>query len=186
MKRTHCFIRKNTPELRLKLDFLLIKQNDFDDNDGEWLAYNYGMYISVSKGYEKLFPEEIDCGTNEDLFIALITQDVYIRIGEIPENEESKIHRGDAIIGTEKGVSVYDTIYLDSKWRIIMPSPMKEGQGLTYESLINNVCEYRYKVNRPDKIYLVTGNKVGIGSDNEPVIKNVKILSDITNSFKSK
>ena len=27
-----CFIRKNTPELRIKLDLLLIKQNDFDDN----------------------------------------------------------------------------------------------------------------------------------------------------------
>lgn len=72
MKGTNCFIRKNTPELRNKLDSLGFIQNYFDDNDGEWLAYNYGMYISVSKGFERMFPNDIDCGINEDLFIKLI------------------------------------------------------------------------------------------------------------------
>ena len=68
----HCFIRKNSEELRNKLKQYGIRQNDFDDNRGEWLAYNYGLYISVDKGYERLFPDEIDCGTDEEMFINII------------------------------------------------------------------------------------------------------------------
>jgi hypothetical protein len=68
----HCFIRKNSEELRNKLKQYGIRQNDLDDNRGEWLAYNYGLYISVDKGYERLFPDEIDCGTDEEMFINII------------------------------------------------------------------------------------------------------------------
>ena len=68
---TKCFIRKNTPELRNKLKELRIPHNDFDDCDRPWIAVNYGMWISVDEGYDRLFPYEIDCGTNEELFLAL-------------------------------------------------------------------------------------------------------------------
>ena len=68
----HCFIRKNSEELRNKLKQYGIRQNDFDDNRGEWIAYNYGLYISVDKGHERLFPDEIDCGTDEEMFINII------------------------------------------------------------------------------------------------------------------
>ena len=113
------------------------------------------------------------------------TNRYYIRIGEIPENEQSKIHRGDAVIGEEKGVSVYDTEFINGKWRIVMPFYFKEGQGQTYEALIQCVTECRYKINKPSKVYLVSGKKVGNGSDGEPVIKNVKIIKDLTEQFKS-
>ena len=66
-----------------------------------------------------------------------------------------------------------------------MPYYCKEGQGQTYEALIQNVTECRYKINNPSKVYLVSGKKVGIGSDGEPVIKNVKIIKDLTEQFKS-
>lgn len=66
-----CFIRKNTPELRKKLIELGQRENTFDDFSGKWLATNYGMFISVSEGFENLHPKDIDCGTNEDLFLAL-------------------------------------------------------------------------------------------------------------------
>lgn len=66
-----CFIRKNTPELREKLKNLGIRHNSFDDNEGEWLASNYGMFISVFPGFENLHDEDIDCGTNEELFLAI-------------------------------------------------------------------------------------------------------------------
>lgn len=118
-------------------------------------------------------------------YYALTVNRYYIRIGDIPENEVSKIHRGDAIIGEEKGVSVYDAEFINDKWRIVMPSYFKEGQGHTYEALIQNVTECRYKINNPSKVYLVSGKKVGIGSDGEPVIKNVKIIKDLTEQFKS-
>lgn len=107
----------------------------------------------------------------------------YIRVGEIPEGEISKIHRGDAIIGTEKGVSVYNAVNMKDKWHIVMPTPFKEGQGNTYESLIQNVTECRYKIDRPRKVYLVTGCEVGTGSDNEPLIKNVRVIQEITKQY---
>lgn len=107
----------------------------------------------------------------------------YIRIGEIPEDEISKIHRGDAIIGSEKGVSVYNAVKIKDKWRIVMPTPFKEGQGNTYECLIQNVTECRYKIERPQKVYLVTGCEVGTGSDNEPLIKNIRVIQEITQEY---
>lgn len=67
----HCFIRKNTPELRKHLRQIGLHQNCFDDNKGEWLAVNYGLFISVSEGFEKLHKDDIDCGTNEEMFLAL-------------------------------------------------------------------------------------------------------------------
>ena len=71
-KFTHaCFIRKNTPELRKELKLLGYRENTLDDFSYEWLAANYGMFISVSEGFEKLNPDDIDCGDNEDLFLAI-------------------------------------------------------------------------------------------------------------------
>lgn len=67
----HCFIRKNTIQLRQKLSSLGWTANCFDQFKSEWLAANYNKFISVDKGFEKLFPDDIDCGTNEDLFLAL-------------------------------------------------------------------------------------------------------------------
>jgi hypothetical protein len=107
----------------------------------------------------------------------------YIRIGEIPSDEKSRIHRGDAIIGEEYGVSVYNCVEIDGNYHIVMPLPMKEGQGQTYECLIQNVTECRFKINDPLKVYLVTGDEVGKGSDNEPIIRNVRIIKDITDYY---
>ena len=66
-----CFIRKNTPEIINRLKALGIPHNDFDDCDRPWIAVNYGMWISVDEGYDRLFPDEIDCDDNEELFFAL-------------------------------------------------------------------------------------------------------------------
>lgn len=68
---TSCFIRKNTPELRKKLEELGYKKygNPFqitDDSklittlDGEYVPYNVPLDDSF-----------IDCGTNEELFLAI-------------------------------------------------------------------------------------------------------------------
>lgn len=107
----------------------------------------------------------------------------YIRIGELPKDEKSHIHRGDAIIGEEKGVSVYNCVEINGYYHIVMPLPFKEGQGQTYECLIQCVTQCRYKIDEPSKVYLVTGDEVGVGKDNEPLIVNVNILKDITYQF---
>ena len=76
-----CFIRKNTPELRKKLDELGYKFSGADhieldcivtfphnDTFSVFAAYHFNIYDdnfkTVWKGY-------IDCGTNEELFLAL-------------------------------------------------------------------------------------------------------------------
>lgn len=72
---TPCFIRKNTPELRNKLEGLGYKYSTFDDlkldgiitfpskNDYSIFA-NYHFDNNYLNSY-------IDCGTNEELFLAL-------------------------------------------------------------------------------------------------------------------
>ena len=110
-------------------------------------------------------------------------ENLFIRIGEIPSDEKSKIHRGDAVIGEEIGVSVYNMVEINGNYHVVMPFPMKEGQGQTYECLIQEVTQCRYEINFPRKVYLVTGYVVGIGHDNEPLIKNVQIIKDITRQF---
>lgn len=71
MFTTHCFIRKNTPELRNKLLDMGYIQNIYDKNEYTWLAVNHNMFISVNEGFERLPEFNIDCGENIDLFLAL-------------------------------------------------------------------------------------------------------------------
>ena len=124
--------------------------------------------------------------TLEKLETPHTTKKFYIRIGEIPSDEISAIHRGDAVIGYEDGVSVYDCVETDGSYRIVMPFPLKEGQGMTYEDLIQEITQCRYEIEYPRNVYLVTGTEVGKGYDNEPLIKNVKILEDLTEQFNTK
>ena len=67
-----------------------------------------------------------------------------------------------------------------------MPFPLKEGQGMTYECLIQEITQCRYEIENPRNVYLVSGIEVGKGNDNEPLIKNVKILKDLTEQFNTK
>lgn len=101
------------------------------------------------------------------------TNKLYIRIGEIPPNEESGIYRGDRQVGKEIGVSVYNGVFIGNKWCIVLPSPLREGEVHTLYAL-------EWALSQGDRAYLVTGNLVGKGSDGEPLLKNVKILEDIT------
>lgn len=64
-----CFIRKNTPELINKLKELGYISHIFNNNDANNIYVDkLGTYISVD--IENL-PYYIDCGTNEELFLAL-------------------------------------------------------------------------------------------------------------------
>lgn len=99
-----------------------------------------------------------------------ITDNMYLRFGQIPQNERSGIYKGDyGKIGEEQGVSCYRGVVVDNKVYIIMP----HVAATTYYWLID---EY----NR-DKIllYIIDGDEVGLGSDDEPVLRNVKIIKEI-------
>ena len=71
-----CFIRKNTPELRKKLEELGYKYSTFDDLklDGIITFPNkskYSVWANYHFNEKYTLKSYIDCGTNEDLFFAL-------------------------------------------------------------------------------------------------------------------
>lgn len=98
----------------------------------------------------------------------------YIRFGDIPENEHSGIYRGDeGKIGEEIGVSCYEFIFLDGGYRILLPLNANIHTGATLGYPID---EY---LGGSRKVFLVTGDEVGRGKDNEPLLNNVKIIKEI-------
>ena len=76
-----CFIRKNTPELRKKLeelDYLPPSKVWYDENFAICTIYrdNRGEYFTfkIDEDFERIIAPSypyIDCGTNEDLFLSL-------------------------------------------------------------------------------------------------------------------
>lgn len=70
---TSCFIRKNTPELRKKLERLgyYLHPECIDDDRGNYLFVNREYYLNRPLGYSEELSRSIDCGTNEDLFLAI-------------------------------------------------------------------------------------------------------------------
>lgn len=150
--------------------------------------------LATEEEKEKLFKIIEDNGykwnaetkTLEKLTVPSTTEKFYIRIGDIPSEEKSSVYRGDAVVGYEEGVSVYDCVETDGLYRIVMPFPLKEGQGMTYECLIQEITQCRYEIEKPRNVYLVSGIEVGKGHDNEPLIKDVKILKDLTEQFNTK
>lgn len=104
---------------------------------------------------------------------------VYIRFGEIPENGKSKIHLGDYIAGEEAGLSVYEAVKADGEYYPILPENVNENGLVDYfEFLIRRHTTHQ-------KVYLVTGDRIRInGRDGEPLLQNVKVIKEITNTYK--
>lgn len=99
----------------------------------------------------------------------------YIRFGNIPENEVSKVHRGDAIIQDEKGVSVWDSAIANDIYFPILPINPNECAVQDYFGFIWGT--------RP--AYLVTGDELDEkGACGEPLIVNVKVIKELTDSYK--
>lgn len=69
MFTTPCFIRKNTSELRKKLEELGYISHIYNNNDTNNIYVDkFGTYISVDIENQPYF---IDCNENEELFLAL-------------------------------------------------------------------------------------------------------------------
>lgn len=114
MFTTPCFIRKNTPELRKKLEELGYTPNSYEsfwDDDNRYLitfispsGFNgFGLCITdccilSNKSY-------IDCGTNEDLFLAVaaLRDDSDVNQWFVMDVEEYiDINQGDWFIATDR------------------------------------------------------------------------------------
>ena len=73
MFTTPCFIKKNTPELRKKLEELGYTYNGRDTESwGASALYCFdGKYYEVYPAKPSRYHLIVDCGTNEELFLAL-------------------------------------------------------------------------------------------------------------------
>lgn len=69
MFTTPCFIRKNTPELRAKLDNL--GYDGVNYNDDGFLCTFCSMYSSCDEEAHTTMSGAFDCGTNEEMFLSL-------------------------------------------------------------------------------------------------------------------
>ena len=97
---------------------------------------------------------------------------LYIRFGNIPSNEKSKIYHGEEEIGDENGVSVYPAFELNGNIVLGLTLPITKTTLYTQQHLL----EYD---NRP--CYLVSGDYVGNGTDGEPLIKNISVIKRLDN-----
>lgn len=95
----------------------------------------------------------------------------YIRFGDIPENERSKVWNDDEIIGELEGVSVYPAI-IDGEGNISIGLTLPVTR--TTLDTLNVLLAYDNR-----KCYLVDGDYVGRGTDNEPLIKNIHIVGTL-------
>lgn len=105
-----------------------------------------------------------------------ITRFCFIRIGDIPKTGKSRIHRGDELIGEESGVSVWEAIELNGKYRILIPNPCSaDAMG----DIDSTFLRSHYYLSKP--VYEVDGDVIGTGSDGEPLLinlRNIKKLAD--------
>ena len=95
----------------------------------------------------------------------------YMRFGDIPKGERSTVWNVETPVKKERGVSVYNCLYVDDDIiGVVLPLPITEGALNTF----TNIVKYD---DRP--CYLVEGDCVGKGSDGEPLLRNVKIVKQI-------
>ena len=107
---------------------------------------------------------------------------IYIRFGEIPKDEKSKkgngcIGDGYECIGYEKGVSVWNAVLLDDGYRLVAPI---NGNSCTHGDFSSMAFpDNCYGCDENQKIYVVIGDEVGRGTDNEPLLKNIEIVEEL-------
>ena len=101
---------------------------------------------------------------------------VYIRFGEIPEDENSKVYSGDEVVREEAGVSVWDAVEVDGMYYPVLPKHPNDNTMADYFNLL---------LKSTDNVYLVTGDRIFVeGADREPLLINVKVLKDITRYYR--
>lgn len=113
-----CFIRKNSPELRKKLEELGYKPFgsvkyewdtgwglSTDNRLGEFESFDNNGLENIIKCEPPDYEDSIDCGTNEDLFLAIaaLRDDTDVNQWFIMDVEEYvNINQGDWFIATDR------------------------------------------------------------------------------------
>lgn len=140
---------------------------------GEEIGYGQMMTLA-SELWKKSLKEK---GYSETgAFVPKIeTKQRYIRFGEIPQDELSTIHHRGEAIGKEIGTSVFYSTEINGEYHIVLQNPITEQtfntlHGLYYAAI--GCFEWK-------PTYVVEGDFIGLGSDGEPLIKNIKIVKEI-------
>lgn len=99
----------------------------------------------------------------------------YIRFGNLPNDLESTIHKGDSTFKQQlKGVSVWECYSVND---IQFP---KLPQNPTEDTL----ADYFYCLLGNKPVFIVTGTEVGQGAVGEPLLgQDIKIVKEITEDY---
>ena len=100
----------------------------------------------------------------------------YLRFGNIPEDKISKVHRSDAVIRNEAGVSVWNCAFVNDVPFPLLPDHASESA----------MADYFYFLFGNKPVYLVTGTELKErGSANEPLLgDDIKIIKEYTDDYK--
>jgi hypothetical protein len=93
----------------------------------------------------------------------------YIRYGRLPENGISKIYNKEEVIGEEVGVSCWRAKYKNGRWYPCFPKKPTQF----------SLDDFSWMMQVESEVYLISGTKIAVGSDGEPVVKNAKICRRI-------
>ena len=99
----------------------------------------------------------------------------YIRFGNIPLDKVSKVHRSDEIIKEEKGVSVWNCVFVNG-----IPFPL-----LPQNTNESGMADYFYMLLGNKPVFLVTGTELTErGSVNEPLLgDDIQIIKEYTDDY---
>lgn len=155
-----------------------IRKDTYNENPNEYYA-NFGLLQSASSRILPLYgfhnelssPISLKCPDyfkNHNIsYLGDFLEKCYIRLGDIPKDELSLNH---STKNFEKGVSVFRGIVYKGNYLPIVEYPEDAGTIIPMQSLFS-YC------GKP--AYLVEGDEIGLGSDGEPLIKNVHIIKRI-------
>lgn len=99
----------------------------------------------------------------------------YIRFGDIPEDKKSKVHKSDAIIRTEAGVSVWNCAFVNDVPFPLLPENASESA----------MADYFYCILGDKPVYLVEGTELDKrGSADEPLLgDDITIVHEYTDDY---
>lgn len=202
MKKIIKYIDSLSGEERLSYLKNLIDKKPFEEDDKKTLlailseygnfCYSRDLYIRMlGSDNHKAFVElvsygMIDADRNSDGGVTFSLKkekfeqygDFYIRFGDIPKDEQSSIWRGEFEVGKENGVSVYPCVVNDDGTFSI---------GITLPITRTSLDTFRHLIEFDNrKAYLVIGKFVGRGKDNEPLLKDIKVVREITSQIRKK
>ena len=99
----------------------------------------------------------------------------YLRFGHIPKDKKSKVHKSDAVIREEKGVSVWDCKFINDVPFPLLPTSASESA----------MADYFYCLLGDKPVYLVEGTELSEkGSAGEPLLDtDISIIREYTNDY---